>query len=96
MNFDPADLKDLEVLIGDQLFIQVASWHLYLGDAGLAKAVAIECIAKIEEGPAIAAQKALESIQVSLAGGESSLPLCQLIPPDQVVDLSNLLDPYCR
>ncbi len=96
MNFDQADLKDLEVTIADQLYMQIASWNLYLGDAGLAKSLAIECMAHLEEGPSIAAEKALETIQVSIAGGKTKLSLGQLMPAGQVHDLIELINPYCR
>ena len=36
MTLDAADLKDLTAALSDRLYLQVAGWHLYLGDAGLA------------------------------------------------------------
>ena len=80
MTFDPAELRELEIAIGDRLYIQVANWHLYLRDAGLAKSLAIECNANLDLGASVAARKALESVQVQLAGGNTRLPLARLIP----------------
>ena len=37
MSLDAAELRDLSAAISDRLFLQVAGWHLYLGDAGLAE-----------------------------------------------------------
>ncbi len=96
MTLDAADLRDLEIAIADRIFIQIASWHLYLGDAGLAQALAIECNAKLDEGPNVAARYALEAVQVQMAGGNTRLPLARLIPPGQLFDLEELLAPYCR
>ena len=96
MDFDQADLKDLEVAIADQLYIQIASWNLSLGDAGLARSLAIECIAHIEDGPAFAVEKALAAVRVPIAGGKTQLPLGELIPTGQVHDLIELIEPYCR
>ena len=96
MTLEPAQIHDLQISIGDRIFIQVASWHLYLGDAGLAETLAIECNANLEHGATIAARKALESVQVQLAGGSTRLPLARLIPSGQIFDLEEILDPYCR
>ena len=96
MSLDPSALRDLECAIADRMYIQVASWHLYLGDAGLAQALAIECNAYLDEGKSIAAKKALEAVQVDLAGGSISIPLAKLIPQAQIYDLEDLLETYCR
>ena len=96
MNFDPADLQDLELAIADKLYIQVANWRLYLGDAGLANSLALECMARLEEGPESAAKKSLAVIEVSLAGGRTLVQLEELMPSGQVNDLIDLITPYCR
>ncbi|WP_320668339.1 DUF3181 family protein [Prochlorococcus sp. MIT 1307] len=96
MTFDQSHLRDIQIAIGDRLYIQVASWHLYLGDAGLAETLAIECLAHLDQGSNVAARKALETVQVPLAGGSMRLPLSRLIPSGQIFDLEDILDPYCR
>ncbi len=96
MTLNPAELRELELCIAERLYIQIASWHLYLGDARLAGTLAIECNAKLDQGAGVAARHALESVQVSLAGGSTRLPLARLIPPNQLLDLEEILDPYCR
>ena len=93
---DSSQINELTVSIADRLFIQVANWNLYLGDAGLAKDLAIECQANFEQGANVAAKKGLESIQVKLGGGATSLPLSSLIPSNQLFDLEEILEPYCR
>ena len=69
-SIDSAQINELTVLIADRLFIQVGSWNLYLGDAGLAKDLAIECQAYFEQGANVAARKGLEAIQVKLGVGQ--------------------------
>ncbi len=96
MAIDPGQLNDLKISISDRIFIQIEKWHLYLGDAGLAEALAIECKAHFENGPDVAARKALENVYVRLGGGNARLPLVRLIPPGQIFELEEILDPYCR
>ena len=50
----------------------------------------------IFQGADVAARKALESVQVNFGGGNTRLPLARLIPPGQIFDLEEILDPYCR
>ena len=95
-SIDSSQINELAVSIADRLFIQVGNWNLYLGDAGLAKDLAIECKANIEQGANFAAKKGLEAIQVKLGGGSTSLPLSRLIPSNQLFDLEEILEPYCR
>ncbi len=92
---DSSQINELAASIADSLFIQVENWNLYLGDAGLAKDLAIECQANFEEGANVAAKKGLEAIQVKLGGGITKLPLSRLIPPSQLFDLEEILEPYC-
>jgi hypothetical protein len=96
MSISAGDLKDLEVALADRLYLQVAGWHLYLGDAGLAQALAIECAARLDQGTAVCARQALEAVQVPIGGGGTRLPLARLIPADQLRDLEEVLEPFCR
>ena len=96
MTLDSSQLQDLQMAIADRIFIQIANWHLYLGDAGLAEALAIECNANLGEGSRIAARKAIEDVKVQLAGGADLMPLAKFIPSGQIFDLEEILEPYCR
>ena len=93
---DSSQIRELTISIADRLFIQVGNWNLYLGDGGLAKDLAIECQANFENGANVAARKGLEAIQVNLGGGTTTLPLSKLIPSNQLFDLEEILEPYCR
>lgn len=96
MSLDATDLRDLTSSLSDRLYLQIANWHLYLGDAGLAEALAIECSARLDQGAAVAARQALEAVQVPLAGGGTRLPLARLIPAVQLRDLEEILEEHCR
>ena len=96
MTFDAAELRDLEIAIGDRIYLQIANWRLFLGDAGLAKDFAIECSANFHQGSRVAAKVALESFKVPVAGGKTFLPLVSLVPSAQLQELEEILNPYCR
>ena len=96
MDSQSNELIEMESSISDRIYIRVANWNLYLGDAGLAKELAIECKANLIQGADIAARKALEAVQVDLGGGSTKLPLARLVPSGQIFDLEEILEPYCR
>ncbi len=96
MTLNAADLKELELALADRLYLQVAGWHLYLGDAGLAQTLAIECAARLDQGAGVCARQALEAVQVPVGGGATRLPLARLVPTGQLRDLEEVLEPFCR
>ena len=95
MALSPAEIRDLQLELADRLYIQIGGWHLYLGDAGLAETLAIECAARLDQGPGVCARQALEAVQVPIGGGNSKLPLARLVPPGQLQDLEDLLASRC-
>jgi len=95
MTLSAQDLAELTSALADRLYLQVANWHLYLGDAGLAPTLASECAARLDQGAGVCARQALEAVQVSIGGGATRLPLARLVPPGQLRDLEELLEPYC-
>ena len=96
MTLSASELHDLEVALADRLYLQIAGWHLYLGDAGLAQSLAIECSARLDQGAGVAARQALGAVQVPIGGGSTRLPLARLIPSGQLRDLEDVLEPFCR
>ena len=44
-------ISDLENIIAEKVFIKIEKWNLYLGDAGLARNLAIECLSNKDTGP---------------------------------------------
>ena len=95
MTLAAADLEELSRSIADRLYVQVAGWHLYLGDAGLAQTLAIECAARLDQGAEVCARQALEAVQVPIGGGGTRLPLARLVPAGQLRGLEDVLQPFC-
>lgn len=95
LSLSASAIEELAQALADRLYIQVAGWHLYLGDAKLAEPLALECAARIDQGAGICARQALEAIQVPIGGGSGRLPLARLIPPGQLRDLEDVLEPFC-
>ena len=91
MSLSASEIRDLQLQIADRLYIQIGGWHLYLGDAGVAEALAIECAARLDQGAGVCARQALEAVQVPIGGGSNKLPLARLVPAGQLQDLEDLL-----
>ena len=96
MKLETERLLELQRTISDTIYIRVEKWNLYLGDAGLSEALAMACMANLDQGASAAAIKALEAVNVKLGGGGFELPLIKLISSGQVFDLEEILEPYCR
>ena len=88
-------LRELEISIADRIYLKVQKWNLYLGDAGLSQALAIECQANLDKGSSFAAKQAFDSVIVQLGGGNTEIPLSKLISSGQVFELEEILEPYC-
>ena len=84
-------ISDLENIISEQIFIKIENWNLYLGDAGLARNLAIECISNINKGPLVAAKISLNAINVKVGDGDESIPLSSLVTHSQINELEEIL-----
>ena len=87
-------ISDLENIISEKVFIKIEKWNLYLGDAGLARNLAIECISNKDQGPLEAAKKSLKAINVKVGDGVNSIPLINLITNSQLLELDELLESF--
>ena len=87
-------ISDLENIISEKVFIKIEKWNLYLGDAGLARDLAIECISNKDQGPSEAAKISLKSINVKVGDGVSSIPLINLITTSQILELEEVLESF--
>ena len=85
-------ISDLENIISEKIFIKIEKWNLYLGDAGLARNLAIECISNLNKGSQEAAKLSLNTIKVKIGDGEKSIPLSNLVTSSQISDLEEILD----
>ena len=84
-------ISDLENIISEQIFIKIENWNLYLGDAGLARNLAIECISNINKGPLEAAKISLNAINVKVGDGDESIPLFSFVTNSQINELEEIL-----
>ena len=87
-------ISDLENIISEKVFIKIEKWNLYLGDAGLARYLAIECISNKDEGPLQAAKISLKAINVKVGDGINSIPLINLITSSQILELEEILESF--
>tara|TARA_Y100000994_G_C15582951_1_gene397308 strand:+ start:148 stop:429 length:282 start_codon:yes stop_codon:yes gene_type:complete len=85
-------ISDLENIISEKIFIKIEKWKLYLGDAGLARNLAIECISNFNKGSQEAAKLSLNAIMVKIGDGKETIPLYSLVTSSQISDLEEILD----
>ena len=84
-------ISDLENIISEKIFIKIEKWNLYLGDAGLARNLALECISNSDKGSQQATKLSLEAIKVKIGDGNQTILLSQLITASQICDLEEIL-----
>ena len=87
-------ISDLENIISEKVFIKIENWNLYLGDAGLARNLAIECISNKDQGPMEAAKISLKAINVKVGDGVNSITLINLITTSQIFELEEILGSF--
>ena len=85
-------ISDLESIISEKIFIKIEKWNLYLGDAGLARKLAIECIRNFNKGSQEAVKLSLNTIKVKIGDGKETIPLFNLVTSSQKSDLEEILD----
>ena len=94
MNSNNNSISDLENLIAEKVCLKIEKWNLYLGDAGLARKLAIECLSNSSNGIKKAVEIALDSVQVSIGNGSEKIALSKFIIASQKQDLENLLKDF--
>src|ERR687885_266710 len=91
-------IEALAAEIGQNVYIDIAKWHLYLSDAHLATVVAQRVYPLLTNNTLDESEvlKILGNIQVSLGGGKREVPLIDLLPTRCQVNLMDLLEEYQR
>ena len=87
-------ISDLENVISEKVFIKIEKWNLYIGDAGLSRHLAIECISNKDKGPLEAAKLSLKAINVKVGDGVNSISLINLITTSQILELEEILESF--
>ena len=90
------EIEALAAKIGENIYIDVAKWHLYLSDAHLHTVLAEKVYLILEDDSLSenAVTSILESIPVKLGGGKTELSLSELLPMQCQMTLIDLLEEY--
>ena len=91
-------LENLAAEIGENIYIDISKWHLYLADAKLHHVVAEKLYPLITDND-VNEKKViaiLESILVKIGGGRRELSLVDLLPVKCQVNLVDILEKYQR
>ena len=94
MNSNNHSISDLENSIAETICLKIENWNLYLGDAGLARKLAIECLSNTSKGIKNTVEIALESIKVPIGDGSTKIALSKFIIASQKQELENLLEDF--
>lgn len=91
-------IEALAAEIGENIYIDIAKWHLYLREAHLHTTVAERIYPlltqnRLDESEVI---QILRDISVNLGGGKRQVPLIDLIPTSGQVSLMDLLEEFQR
>jgi Protein of unknown function (DUF3181) len=91
-------IENLAAEIGQNVYIDVAKWHLYLSDAHLHTVLAEQFYPLLSSGSIQEDQvlKILQSIPIKLGGGKREVPLSDLLPMQCQVHLIDLLEEFQR
>jgi hypothetical protein len=89
-------IEALAAEIGENIYIDIAKWHLYLSDAHLHTVVAERVYPLLEDRSLNEDEvlKVLHGIPVKLGGGKLEVPLVELLPMQCQVNLIDLLEEY--
>ncbi|PSB30862.1 DUF3181 family protein [Stenomitos frigidus] len=91
-------IEALAAEIGENIYIDVAKWHLYLSNAHLHTVLA-EQLYPMVTAKAIVEEdvvQVLQKIPVKLGGGKREVPLADLLPMQCQVNLIDLLEEFQR
>ncbi|WP_019498593.1 DUF3181 family protein [Pseudanabaena sp. PCC 6802] len=74
-------IEKLAAAIAEEVYIDIAKWHLYLGEAHLHTVLAEKFYPMLADGiNADAVDRVLGSTMVKVGGGKRELPLNDLVP----------------
>ncbi len=92
------DIERLAGELGDQVYLDVAKWHLYLRDAKLHTPLADQLGPIAEAGKVSEAEVigVLNQTVIELGGGKQKLPLSELIPASGIRRVLDVLEEWSR
>ena len=91
-------IEALAAKIGENIYIDIAKWHLYLGIAKLHTPLAEKLLPLVENDKISedSVTAILQDIPIKLGGGRKTLPLSELLPMQCQVNLIDLLQEFQR
>ncbi|GAB4440925.1 MAG: DUF3181 family protein [Cyanobacteria bacterium J069] len=91
-------IESLAAEIGKNVYIDVAKWHLYLGDAHLNTPLAEQLYPLLADGVPSEDQVLgiLRNIPIKLGGGKHELPLLELLPVQSQLQLMDVLEEFYK
>lgn len=91
-------IETLAAEIGDNIYMDIAKWHLYLANAHLHTLLAEQLYPMLAAGTVDSdrVQEILQSIPIKLGGGRREIPLADLLPMQCQVTLIDLLEDFLR
>jgi hypothetical protein len=91
-------IESLAAEIGENIYIDIAKWHLYLSDAHLHTPLA-EQLYPLLEARSLSEDQVIQVLQqmiVKVGGGRRELPLIDLLPMQCQVTLMDVLEKFQR
>ncbi|MGF1542670.1 MAG: DUF3181 family protein [Pleurocapsa sp.] len=90
------EIEALAAQIGENVYIDVAKWHLYLSDAHVHTEIAEKVYPLLESNSLNEddVTDILRQIPIKLGGGNRELPLLDLLPMQSKVNLLDLLEEF--
>ncbi|MDB9519660.1 DUF3181 family protein [Roseofilum reptotaenium CS-1145] len=95
-NYPTEAIENLAAEIGENVYIDIAKWHLYLNDAHLHTPLAERLYPLLAED-SLEENKVLEILQeitVKLGGGRRQIALLNLMPMQAQLNLMDLLEEF--
>lgn len=91
-------IEALAAEIGENIYIDVAKWHLYLREAHLHTPLAEQIFPLLTSNKLTenAVMQILQNMPVKLGGGKQEVPLSDLLPMQSQVNLMDILEEYQR
>lgn len=90
------EIEALAAEIGENIYLDIANWHLHLAEARLHTALAEKLFPLIEEDQLSedAVSKILDSTEIKIGGGKKGLPMTDFLPMKCQVNLMDLLEEF--
>ena len=91
-------IEKLAGAIGENVYMDVAKWHLYLRDAHLHTALAEQLYPLLSKGSVSEDQvlDILKGVSIKLGGGKREVPLSDLLPMQSQVHLMDVIEEFQR